>query len=92
MLKGEDTTMKNCPHCAALNSEKADFCWRCYKPLDSSSYEGFISLRQRIREKVRDIIQYRDIRELLREKIKLLAERESEERGELLTEGLPRSR
>ncbi|MBU7013825.1 MAG: hypothetical protein HXS43_03265 [Theionarchaea archaeon] len=84
--------MKNCPHCAASNSEKAGFCWRCYKPLDSFSYEGFISLRQRIREKVRDIVQYRDIRELLREKIKLLAERESEERGELLTEGLPRSR
>ncbi|MGD2247399.1 MAG: hypothetical protein PVF58_03265 [Candidatus Methanofastidiosia archaeon] len=71
--------MKRCPHCRALNSEKATFCWRCYKPLYSTDTQGHISLRERIRERVRDIMQYRDIRELLKEKIRQMAEKKKKE-------------
>ncbi len=71
--------MKECPYCKALNSDKAAFCWRCYKQLYTLEDNGYLSLRRRIRERIRDIIQYRDIRELLKEKIKLLAEKEEKE-------------
>ncbi len=78
--------MKRCPYCKALNSESAAFCWQCYKRLYASDIDGYLSLRKRIRERVRDILQYRDIRELLKEKIKILAE--TEKKGEE-TEPLP---
>lgn len=72
--------MKKCPDCEALNSEKALFCWKCYRRLYAVESDGYISIQRRIREKMRDIIHYKDIRDLLREKIKMMAERE--ERGE----------
>ncbi|KYK31296.1 MAG: hypothetical protein AYK19_17060 [Theionarchaea archaeon DG-70-1] len=70
--------MKKCPYCGALNSERASFCWRCYKQLYTMDSDGYLSLRRRIKERMRDILQYRDIRELLREKIKLMVEKEKE--------------
>jgi hypothetical protein len=73
--------MKRCPHCNALNSESGTFCWRCYKRLYREDADGYVSLRRRIKERIRDVIQYRDIRELLKEKIRIMTERE--ERGEL---------
>jgi len=78
--------MKRCPYCRALNSESAAFCWQCYKRLYAPDIDGYLSLRKRIRERVRDILQYRDIRELLKEKIKILAETEKKEEE---TEPLP---
>lgn len=74
--------MKRCPHCKALNSENAVFCWRCYKRLYTLDTDGYISLRKRIRDRVRDILQYRDIRELLKEKLRVLVEKEREEEEE----------
>lgn len=71
--------MKRCPHCKALNSENAVFCWRCYKRLYTLDVDGYVSLRRRIRDRVRDILQYRDIRELLKEKLRILVEKEKEE-------------
>jgi predicted amidophosphoribosyltransferase len=81
--------MKRCSHCNALNSEKATFCWRCYKPLYSPEINEYISLERRIRERVRDIMQYRDIRELLKEKIELMAEREKKKKKSTLDEEIP---
>ncbi|KYK35478.1 MAG: hypothetical protein HXS46_05610 [Theionarchaea archaeon] len=74
--------MKRCPYCKALNSSDAVFCWRCYKRLYSVDIDGYRTLRRRIREKVREILQYRDIKELLRDKIRLMAEREEEKERE----------
>lgn len=60
--------MKRCPHCRAVNSEKAAFCWRCYSQLYVNDDEGYLSLRRRIKEKVKGLILYRDIRDFLYEK------------------------
>lgn len=68
--------MKRCPHCSALNAESGTFCWRCYKRLYTQDDDEFVSLRRRIKERIRDIIQYRDIRELLKEKIREMREKE----------------
>lgn len=83
--------MKKCPYCKALNSERADFCWRCYKQLYTLDSDGYLSLRRRIKERMRNIIQYRDIREFLKEKITLMREKEREkerEREDLHEEGI----
>jgi hypothetical protein len=74
--------MKRCPYCRALNSDRASFCWSCYKRLYPLDVEGYVSLRRRIQERMRDILQYPDIRELLKEKIRLLMEREKERERE----------
>lgn len=81
--------MKRCPYCGALNSDRSSFCWSCYKRLYPLDTDGYLSLRRRIQERVRDILQYTDVRDLLREKIRLLVEREKEReaRGEEGEEG-----
>ncbi|MBU7042812.1 MAG: hypothetical protein HXS47_04395 [Theionarchaea archaeon] len=71
--------MKKCPHCDALNSEKALFCWKCFKRLYSVDIDGYFSLRRRIKQKVRAIVQYRDIRELLKERARIMTDTEKEE-------------
>lgn len=71
--------MKKCPRCKALNSEKAAFCWKCYSPLYTREGEKYLSLHQRIRERVRDIVQYKNIRELLKEKIQLWSEKDQKD-------------
>ncbi|MBU7031470.1 MAG: hypothetical protein HXS53_11335 [Theionarchaea archaeon] len=71
--------MKKCPYCNTLNSEKAIFCWKCYKRLYALDIDGYFSLRKRIKQKVRNILQYSDIRELLREKTRLMSDPENEE-------------
>lgn len=68
--------MKKCPQCHALNADRAAFCWKCYSPLYVRESEKQLSLHQRIRERVRDIVQYKNIRELLKEKIQLWSEKE----------------
>lgn len=68
--------MKKCPLCKALNADKAAFCWKCYGPLYARESEKQLPLHQRIRERVRDIVQYKNIRDLLKEKIQLWSEKE----------------
>jgi hypothetical protein len=71
--------VKRCPHCDTLNSDKALFCWKCFKRLYSLDIDGYYSLRRRIRQKVRNITQYRDIRELLRERAHIMGDTEKKE-------------
>lgn len=74
--------MKRCPYCKALNAQSAVFCWKCYKRLYTRDIDGYLSLRRRVREKVRDILKYKDIRDLLLGKALAEEQRKREEMQE----------